>query len=64
MTGGRHTKFQLRCDRASIAGFLDNIWGLAPRVLDGFQMYWYEKKPLAFGLPDAGFEICEMEFSW
>ena len=27
--GGRHTEFQLRCDRASIVGFHDNIWGLA-----------------------------------
>ena len=52
--GGRHTEFQLRYDRAWIAGFLDNIWDLALRVLDEFQMLWFEKKPLAFGLPDAG----------
>ena len=29
---GQHTEFQLRCDQAWIAGFLDNIWGLVLRV--------------------------------
>ena len=40
--GGRHAKLLLRFDRTSIAE-LDVIWGLALRVLDGFQMKWYEK---------------------
>ena len=51
----RHTKVQLRIHRAWIAEFFGFIFGLPVKVLDGFQIKWYEMKAKTFNFPGALF---------
>ena len=51
----RHMKVQLRIHRAWIAEFFGFILGLPVKVLDGFQIKWYEMKAGTFNLPGAWF---------
>ena len=52
----RHTKVQLRIHRAWIAEFFGLILGLPVKVLDGFQIKWYEMKGGTFNLLVRGLE--------
>ena len=52
----RQTKVQLRIHRAWIAAFSSFILGLPVKVLDGFQIKWYEMKAGTFNSPGGGLE--------
>ena len=60
---GRHTKSQPWMRRASIAGFLDIYRRLKLRVLDGFSIESYEKKPQELSFTDTWFGCLAMGIS-